>query len=354
MSTAAKPDAPDRALRMATVAFYLPSESKIGAGWMAHRFANTMAGRGHHVVMFSPSAKPDDAVYRHEHVPLTGKNRIVQWARRMRDIDFSGFDVLHAQGDDHLVRRDAVPVHVRTLHGSCFDEARFARGARDRVRMLMLGMTEAVTAARVPHVVGVSHNSIRMYPWLRRVIPNGVDHARFRPGGTRERHPTILFVGTFRGRKRGALLHEVFTEYVRPRLPTARLWMICDDAPSASGIDVLGRVSDDELADRYQRAWVCCLPSAYEGFGVPYVEAMMSGVAVVASPNLGAREILDHGRLGVLSSDEALGRNLVRLLLDTDRRERLATDALAGTVRYHWDNVAAEYEALYREARQQR
>ena len=62
-------------LRIAMTSYYLPSESKIGAGYMAHRLANVMQARGHEVTMFSPCVKPSDAVYSHVHTPITGSIR---------------------------------------------------------------------------------------------------------------------------------------------------------------------------------------------------------------------------------------------------------------------------------------
>jgi len=331
--------------------YYLPSESKIGSGWMAHRMANALVARGHVVCMFSPDRKPGDADYEHRHIGLNGRLRVFQWAARMRGLDLTGFDVFHAHGDDHLVRGRVCPAHVRTLHGSCFDEAIHARGLENRGRMFVLGLTEVVSAIRFRHVVGVSRNSIRWYPWLHQVIPNGVDTARFHPGSSRAADPTILFVGTYLRRKRGALLQQVFTDYVLPRVPNARLWMVCGDAPAAPGVEVLGHLSDDELAERYRQAWVFCLPSSYEGFGVPYIEAMASGTAVVASPNPGAREVLEGGRLGRLSPDADLGRSLVHMLADEEERNHCARLGLqAVRDRYDWSVVAHAYEQLYRRA----
>ncbi len=78
--------------------------------------------------------------------------------------------------------------------------------------------------------------------------------------------------------------------------------MVTQDAPPElpEGVTVLGRLSDDELADEYGRAWVFCLPSSYEGFGIPYAEAMTAGLPVVATPNVGARYVTDEGAVGSL------------------------------------------------------
>src|SRR5581483_8941283 len=123
-------------------------------------------------------------------------------------------------------------------------------------------------------------------------------------------------VGTYKNRKRGHLLMEAFTRQIRPAVPEAELWMVCSDAPAAPGVTVHGRVSEKELAELYSRAWVFCLPSSYEGFGVPYIEAMASGTPVVATPNPGSLEVLDGGRCGVIVDPDELGDALIALLRD--------------------------------------
>lgn len=126
--------------------------------------------------------------------------------------------------------------------------------------------------------------------------------------------------------------------------------MVCEDAPpglGVPGVEVLGRVTDDELADRYRRAWVFCLPSTYEGFGVPYIEALASGTPVVASPNPGAREVLGGGDYGLLVADDELGQELVALLANAERRADLSTRGITRARSYSWDVVAGRYEELY-------
>ena len=158
----------------------------------------------------------------------------------------------------------------------------------------------------------------------------------------------MLFVVTFLQRKRGVLLWEVFQREVLPRVPQAQLWMVCSDAPEAPGVEVLGRVSDEELRDRYWRASVFCLPSSYEGFGIPYVEAMASGLPVVATPNPGSEYVTQGGQAGVLVAPAGLGDTLIALLGDGDRRAALAATGLARSRTFSLTTVADEYEELYR------
>ena len=218
-----------------------------------------------------------------------------RFAWELRGADLSGFDVVHAHGDDYLLWGRNKPAHVRTMHGSCLAEAANVPGLKEKLRMLMLGLSEIAATVVADRTVCVSQNTRRYYPWVRDAIANGVDTNAFRPGGQREAEPTILFVGTYQNRKRGKLLMEAFGDTILPALPTAKLWMVCGDAPPAPNVAAFGRVPLEKLADLYRRAWVFCLPSSYEGFGVPYIEAMASGTPVVATPNVGAVEVLGDG-----------------------------------------------------------
>jgi phosphatidylinositol alpha-mannosyltransferase len=134
---------------------------------------------------------------------------------------------------------------------------------------------------------------------------------------------------------------------VLPAFPDAELWMVCKDAPQRPGVKVLGRVSDDELAALYGRAWVFCLPSSYEGFGIPYAEAMAAGCPVVATPNPGALEVTGGGQFGVIVEPEGVGSAIARLLGDADERERLASAGLERARDYDLDVVTSTYETLY-------
>jgi glycosyltransferase involved in cell wall biosynthesis len=336
------------------ISYYLPSGSKIGVGYQVHELANELVRRGHHVDVFSECPPVDGALYGHRHIRLRGGLRTFRFATRLRREDFSSYDVLHAHGDDYWMWRRRVPAHVRTLHGSCFEEALRIRGAKERLRMVLLGFSEVLATLAADVSVAVSPTTLRWTPWVSKVIPNGVDTQRFRPRPEmRADTPVILFVGTWNGRKRGAELARAFTDHVRPAIPEAQLWMVTQDAPPdpGEGVRVLGRLSDDLLADVYNRAWVFCLPSTYEGFGIPYAEAMLSGLPVVATPNVGARYVTDEGRAGVLVPVAELGPRLRDLLLDADELERLRVAGLARATEFTLDSVVTRYETLYRQVR---
>ena len=335
-------------MKIAITSLYLPSGSKIGVGYQAHAMANHMvAEKGWHVTMFSPCPKGDDALYEQVVVPVGHRLRTFRFAWNLRRYDWSRFDVLHAHGDDNWLwfRK---PIHIRTMHGSCLAEAWHIPGLLGKIRMIMLGLSEIVATTVVHRTVAVSKNTQRSYPWIRQIIPNGVDTSKFRPGG-KTLEPTILFVGTYGNRKRGHLVMQAFEQQVRPVLPDAKLWMVCSDAPEAPGVTVFGRVSEEKLTELYRQAWVFTLPSTYEGFGVPYIEAMASGTPIVATINPGAKEVLNNGLYGRIIDDAHLGSAILGLLQDANERGRLIQLGLMQAKTYQWSNVVEQYLNLYRE-----
>ncbi|WP_122262038.1 glycosyltransferase family 4 protein [Ornithinimicrobium cerasi] len=336
-------------MKIAMISYYLPSESKIGVGHQVHALANELVTRGHSVTVFSPCRTPEGARYNVQNVSVGKRLRTFRFAANLRKQDLSGFDALHAHGDDYWLWRRRVPVHVRTVHGSCFEEAKHIRGVVERTRMVLLGCSEALAAAVADHTVAVSPPTLRWLPGVNRVIPNGVSSEVFKPGVSRSAHPTILFVGTWGGRKRGGALATAFANDVRPHLPTAELRMVCQDAPEQlpAGVVTLGRLDERELVAEYQAAWVFCLPSDYEGFGIPYAEAMACGTPVVTTPNPGALFVVEDGRSGQVVPLESLGATLLALLKDPQRRDVLARRGLQRVQKFTLQDVAEHYEDLY-------
>src|SRR5437867_13398729 len=93
-------------MKIAMISLYLPSGSKIGSGYQAHYMANALVRRGHSVTMFSPCERAEDALYDLEHVNPGRYLRTFGFAWKLRKIDFSVYEVLHAHGDDYWLWRN--------------------------------------------------------------------------------------------------------------------------------------------------------------------------------------------------------------------------------------------------------
>lgn len=345
-------ESPD-SLRVAIFHHNLPQPGRKPGGVevAVHRLANVLSRRGHEIEVLTYSPPPADAAYRVRRLPLrrAENNRVLHqyiapWGLNFQDL--SGFDVAHTHGDDWFWLRRSLPV-VRTFHGSAKLEARSATSLKRRLDKSVVFPLELLAARLATASYGVGTDSVAIYGAAGLLTP-GVEVDV--PDMGRSEHPTILFVGSWSGRKRGALLHRIFHEQVRPALPSAELWMVADACEPAPGVRWFRAPSDAELEALYSRAWVYCMPSSYEGFGMPYVEAMAHGVPVLATPNPGSRMLLERSGAGVLAADDELGSQLMMLLTDTKRRAALRGRGLERAREFSWDRVAEHHEHAYRAA----
>jgi glycosyltransferase involved in cell wall biosynthesis len=304
--------------------------------------------------VFSHDRKPAGAAY--EVRPLPWKSFVETWAGlRMTAgylgnllalrVDLREFEVVMAHGDSLLLAMGRKAV-VRVMHGSARGEALHATSVGRAALQWGVYVQELLTALLSPSVVGVSANTQRDNPFVRRVIPHGVDTAIFHPLPIgKSPHPSIVFVGAVEGRKRGGFLLDVFARVIRPAYADAELTFVGPEGPPQPGVTYVTGVSDKDLAALYRRAWVLAAPSTYEGFGLPYLEAMACGTAVLATPNPGSREVLGD-EYGGLVDDAEFVRALVTLLADEGRRRALELDGIRRAGAFSLDRTIDQYEAL--------
>lgn len=332
--------------------FSLPQPGRKPGGVEVYvdRLAEAMVDRGHEVVVFTYSAAPADASYAIKRLRphSTERRRLLRqygspWLLNLQK--FEGFDVAHFHGDDWFFFRRRLPV-VRTFHGSALLEAAHATSWKRRLDKAVIFPLELLAGRLATARYGVGVDSEIIYQTTG-MLNLGIDRPS-RPAAPSAK-PSILFIGTWEGRKRGAFLHEVFQREVLPAVPGAELWMVSDRCEESAGVHWVRAPSDAELSELLSRAWAFCLPSSYEGFGIPYLEAMAHGTPVVASPNAGARMLLADGH-GILADDEELGRRLVEVLGDQELRASLVAKGHARVEEYSWERMAQRHEEAYRKA----
>jgi phosphatidylinositol alpha-mannosyltransferase len=320
-----------------------------------HRLANALVTTsGHSVTVFSLSPAPDDARYDSKNIfpaaPFLKRargGRLLLPPALLNTVDFRGFDVIHLHGDDWFFVRRQHP-SVRTLHGSALREAQAATGLPRRLLHLSAYPLERISVKLATISVAVSRDTASIYG-VTDIIGMGVDTNVFYPG-EKVAQPQVLFVGTWEGRKRGRWMYRVFLEEILPAHPDSRLCMITDYCPPHPSITAEQFPSDAVLSQRYRESWIFASPSTYEGFGIPYVEALASGTAVVATPNGGATEILDDGRYGVLAADQNFGAAVNALLGDAAQRGELERTGRSRAAEYSWESAAEKYTRVYKRA----
>lgn len=112
-----------------------------------------------------------------------------------------------------------------------------------------------------------------------------------------------------------------------------------------SWVEFHGRVPDAELRRRYSNADVFVFPSWVEGFGLPPLEAMACGTAVVSTDVGVVRESTAEGAVTVPPRDPgALGAALASLLADPDRRDALAAVGRENADRFRWEDSVSQLE----------
>ena len=318
----------------------------------AHRLANALVALGEQVTCFSFSERPVDALYEHVGLRRTAKNRILakfEAGLKFATLKTGMYDVLHYHGDDYLCRGSAC--RVRTFYGSALYEALHAGTFLRGIRQALFYLFEWLSCFRRGTGVGISETTVRALPLVKNIVPCGVPLSDYTPGRTKTPFPSILFVGDLDSRKRGRLLVEVFRSVIAPAVHTATLAVVGPQGCEGPGIVYRGRIDEKELIEEYRSAWVYCCPSSYEGFGVPLVEAMACGTAVVACDNAGVRDIIQNNYNGLLCTPETLGAALCRLLSDTVLRARLVANGHAFAKRYDISIVAQQYRMLYQDLR---
>jgi glycosyltransferase involved in cell wall biosynthesis len=201
---------------------------------------------------------------------------------------------------------------------------------------------------RAEHVLAVSERTkrdvVELYgvpPEKVTVTPNAVDPA-FTPGDGHGAY--LLFVGAIQRRK-DPLAALAAARAVGLPLVVAGPEKEPDVARElrAGGAELRGYVSKDELADLYRGASALVLPSRFEGFGLPAVEAMACGTPVVASPEPALREVA--GDAAVYAEDGDFAAAVRRAL---EERDRLVAAGLERAKLYSWPETARRTADVYR------
>ncbi|MDA8185451.1 MAG: glycosyltransferase family 4 protein [Actinomycetota bacterium] len=304
-------------------------------------------------------------------------------ARRLLRSRLGDFDIVHDNqclGSGLLgMIRDGWPL-LTTLHHPITVDRQLAlshagnpwKRVTTRRWFGFLGM-QARVSRRLPRIVTVSESSrhdiadqMGVDPARMTVVPVGVDHDVFRPRPlVRRVSGRIMVTSSSDVPMKGIvplleavakLVAERSVEVVvigRPQ-PGGRVSRAIDDLGLGNVVRCVSGVSDDELACLYAEAEVAVVPSLYEGFSLPAIEAMACGVPVVATTGGALPEVVGtNGETGVLvppNDPDALACGIRSVLDDPGFAARLGTDGRRRVLSlYTWRETARRTAEEYRE-----
>lgn len=183
------------------------------------------------------------------------------------------------------------------------------------------------------------------------VIYNATDARLFHPAAqAHETPPFFLVVASDFYHKNLQKLFDVFqqAEGVQLKVIGNKGKIVAHyERQHPANIDFLGRVTDAELVELYQRAQGFIFPSLYEGFGIPPLEAQACGCPVLAADIPVMREILaDSAAYFQPTSERSLLAAIEQLRGNDAQRAQLIQAGLANVQRFSWDKSAGQLSAM--------
>ncbi len=200
------------------------------------------------------------------------------------------------------------------------------------------------------------------------VVARGVDTERFDPrrrsvamrhawGVGDDSQPVVLYVGRLAAEKNLGVLASAFAA-VQAAVPDAR-FVVVGDGPARDALQAAcpaahfaGQRHGTDLATCYASADVMLFPSCTETFGNVTVEAMASGLPVVAFDHAAAGQLIRSGHNGMLAPWADVGaftRAAIELTADAARRRRLGRAARDTVMPLAWSAIAMRVEAILRQ-----
>ncbi|WP_327098499.1 glycosyltransferase family 4 protein [Nocardia vinacea] len=232
-----------------------------------------------------------------------------------------------------------------------------------------LGMQQRVTR-QIPDLITVSSSSATdiaedfgVSPQQLHAVPLGVDTELFRPRETPRVRGRIVAVASADKPLKGIAhlleavarlrhTHDIELRLVAKLEPNGPTEKLIAELGLADIVTAVSGLSDEHLAELLASAQVACIPSLYEGFSLPAVEAMASGTPLVASRAGALPEVTGACAALVEPGDAtALTRTLGQLLRDPDRLHHMGSAGRRRALEvFSWAAVGAQTVAVYEQA----
>ena len=326
-----------------------------------------------YTLLYAADARPGDIPGQNFHwqrLPFSERALNIAWHRAHLPLYIERFcgalDVFHAP--NFTLPPSHAPARLVTVHDLTF--LRYPEGAQPSLRRFLLNVVPRA-ARQASHVIADSKSTRDdLLDWLKlpadkiSVVYAGLDET-FQPASADAQQrvsmkyhlqrPFILGVGTLEPRKNYLGLMRACQRLgmadVQLIIAGKRGWLdepIIETAHATPNVRLLGFVPDEDLPALYTLASVYCLPSYYEGFGIPCIEAMACGTAVVCSDRPCLPEIVGNAALKVPPDDaDALANALRRVLEDRTLRGQLIERGFERARDFPWSRASRALLDVY-------
>jgi N-acetyl-alpha-D-glucosaminyl L-malate synthase BshA len=363
-------------MKIAILVWGFPPKRLAGAEIAAYNIARHLARKGYkvHVITSLDEGLPKESVEQGFHVHRVGfpkikflgiaifRLKVLLTLRRVNPdtvhghgtgISLSGFLAKKVLGKPYLVWRRGIDIGLGGL---------FTR-TLSRLVLKNADAVIALTEDMKREIQTVINREVF-------VIPNGIDFERFQNLSrdkiryklqARVDERLVVFVGRFRPEKGVRYLIEAM-EIIRRKSQNARLILV-GEGPEEEDlkrlveqlnlrdcVDFLGQVPNEEVPQYMAASDVFVLPSLAEGFPNVILEAMASGLAIVACRVSGLPEIVEDGGNGFLvesKNPEQIAEKVLLLLGNDELRERISKNNKEKAKGYSWESVVERLEEVY-------
>ena len=277
-------------------------------------------------------------------------------------------DILHNQ---YILPIPSFSDGIVSIHDILFESYPQYFTALFKIRSAALIRLSAWRARHIFTISEFSKNEIMSRYGIRRekisIIYCGVDRARFFAGSAGRdivesrglaSKGYLLSVGRLEPRKNHVTLLRAFAQMRATTLPLVLVgqphfgfddvYRVIGDLGLEGRVHIFSDVTDDELPAFYRHATLFVYPTWAEGFGMPLLEAMASGVPVISSDSTSVPEVVGDAAVLINPGDiDALAKAMDQLLSDQDIYRDLQARGLKQAMVFQWATAAETVRAVY-------
>lgn len=330
-----------------TIGYLLPHQRLTGGVKMLLEQMKKMKESGHHIQAFYRGEEgepvlPDWFDLKVDREVLVPKDEsflsyledcdigMAGWLEQLPELASADIPIVYWEQGNEWLFGENVSSEIRTYLQKCFSQP----------------VALASVSPLVSKIIKVRFNR------KSKVIPNGVDTDFYHPGTPKNEneillvgHPGLLFKGfdvalrtLFQVWRSGTRIKVKWVCQEKPML---------DDIPFPFPIEYVVHPSQEELAKAYRDADVFLFTSWYEGFGMPPLEAMASGLPVVTT-RCGGIEVYARDGVNAIMADpgdaSGLAKGVIRLLNNQKERDQFAENGRRTALKFKFSNVLGELE----------